>query len=112
MNKSFYGSLAVSNIKKNAKGYVPYMLTCTFSVMFFYIMLNLAKDSGVKEMIGGEILQSMLNFGSGVFGFFSAIFLFYTNSFWLNREKRNWRSTIYWEWQSAISGKCCFAKHC
>lgn len=88
MNKSFYGSLAVSNIKKNAKGYVPYMLTCTFSVMFFYIMLNLAKDPGVKEMIGGEILQSMLNFGSGVFGFFSAIFLFYTNSFLVKQRKK------------------------
>lgn len=88
MNKSFYGSLAINNIKKNARNYVPYMLTCMFSVMTFYIMLSIVYNPDVTKMLGGVTLRSLLGFGVGVIGFFSAIFLFYTNSFLIKQRKR------------------------
>ncbi len=88
MNKSFYGSLAMNNIKKNARNYVPYMLTCMLSVMIFYIMLSIVYNPDVTKMLGGATLRSLLGFGVGVIGFFSAIFLFYTNSFLIKQRKR------------------------
>ncbi|MEG0829758.1 MAG: ABC transporter permease [Anaerovoracaceae bacterium] len=71
----------MSNIKKNAKGYIPYMLTCVFTIALFYIMIALATDPGVSKLVGGESMQTLLGFGVGIAGIFSAIFLFYTNSF-------------------------------
>ncbi len=88
MNKFFYGRLAANNIKKNARGYVPYMLTCMFSVMTFYIMLSIVYNPNMDKMLGGQTLASILGFGVGVVGFFSAIFLFYTNSFLIKQRKK------------------------
>lgn len=88
MNKSFYGSLAISNIKKNGKGYVPYMLTCMFSIMIFYIMSAIVNNPDVTKLLGGEILKGLLGLGCGVVGIFSAIFLFYTNSVLIKQRKK------------------------
>ena len=35
MNHFFYLRLAAQNIRKNAQTYIPYILTCTGSVMMF-----------------------------------------------------------------------------
>lgn len=88
MIKSFYGSLAIQNIKKNGKHYIPYMLTCIFSIMIFYIMMAIVNDPQIGNMMGGASLTSMLAFGCFVIGFFSAIFLFYTNSFLIKNRKK------------------------
>ena len=88
MNKSFYGSLALNNIKKNAKNYVPYMLTCIISIMIFYIMAAIVQNPDVTKLLGGTTLKGMLGFGCGVVGIFSAIFLFYTNSFLIKQRKK------------------------
>ena len=88
MRKSFYGSLALNNVKKNAKGYVPYMLTCIISIMIFYIMAAIVYNPDVTKMFGGTTLRSLLQFGMWVVGIFSAIFLFYTNSFLIKQRKK------------------------
>ncbi|MCI7303147.1 MAG: FtsX-like permease family protein, partial [Clostridia bacterium] len=88
MNKSFYGSLALSNIKKNAKNYVPYMLTCIISIMIFYIMAAIVQNPDVTKLLGGTTLKGLLGFGCGIVGIFSAIFLFYTNSFLIKQRKK------------------------
>ena len=88
VNKSFYAALAATNIKKNAKGYVPYMLTCMCSIMVFYIMAAIAYNPDVTKLLGGAALKTMLSFGCGVIGIFSGIFLFYTNSFLIKQRKK------------------------
>ncbi|MCB6991910.1 ABC transporter permease [bacterium 210820-DFI.6.37] len=88
MNKSFYGSLAISNIKKNARGYIPYMITCVICIMLFYIMMAIVNNPDVTKMLGGVTLKSLLAFGAWIIGFFSAIFLFYTNSFLIKQRKK------------------------
>lgn len=88
MNKSFYGSLALNNVKKNAKNYIPYMLTCVISIMIFYIMAAIVHNPDVTKMLGGASLRSLLGFGMWVVGFFSAIFLFYTNAFLIKQRKK------------------------
>lgn len=86
--RSFYGSLAWSNIRKNAKNYVPYMLTCIISITIFYIMAAITQNPGVSNILGGMILKGLLSLGCAVVGIFSAIFLFYTNSFLIKQRKK------------------------
>ena len=88
MNKIFYPKLAINNVRKNAKTYVPYILTCICTVMMYYIMYALSTNQGLKKMVGGEQLQILLTMGTYVISFFSIIFLFYTNSFLIKRRKK------------------------
>lgn len=88
MSKFFYARLAVNNIRKNGRTYIPYILTCIMTVMMFYIMLSLSGNPGIESMRGSAVLASILQMGSFIVGFFSIIFLFYTNSFLMKRRKK------------------------
>lgn len=88
MSRMFYPKLAANNIKKNYKTYVPFIMTCTLSVMMFYIMFFLRNNKGLDIMGGGQTLRSILGMGLVVIGIFSVIFLFYTNSFLIKRRKK------------------------
>ena len=88
MNKMLlYPRLAVIGIKKNRRTYLPYILTCAGMIMMYYITSFLTVSSFLREMSGGEIMQQLLFLGCGVMVVFSAIFLFYTNSFIIRRRK-------------------------
>ncbi len=88
MNSSLlYPRLAVTGIMKNRRAYLPYILTCSGMVMMFYIISFLSVSGFVREMKGGDIMQAYLGLGCGVMVIFSAIFLFYTNSFLIRRRK-------------------------
>lgn len=88
MNKFFYQKLAINNIQKNSKTYVPYILTCIGTIMMFYNMcfLVVAKDIGSVSDSGS--IRYILFLGAIVIGIFSLIFLFYTNSFLIKRRKK------------------------
>lgn len=88
MNKFFYTRLALSNMRKNSKTYVPYILTWIMTVMMFYIMKSLSKNPGINELIGDKTLSMVLNMGSFIVGLFSVIFLLYTNSFLMKGRKK------------------------
>mgnify|MGYP000979481280 FL=1 len=76
MNRFFYQKLALNNIKKNSKTYIPYILTSIGTIAMFYTMsfLNSAKDIG--SMSDSATLRSILWMGSAVIAIFSLIFLF------------------------------------
>ncbi len=88
MKTGFYPKLAWTGIKKNRKIYLPYLLTCVGMVMMFYIITYLTKNEEVASMPGGDEMQMILSFGSGVIAIFSLIFLFYTHSFLIRRRKK------------------------
>lgn len=88
MKMSFYPKLAAGNMKKNARTYVPYMLTCIITVAMYYIVKSLSQNPGVEEMIGGGYLSELMFIGSHVVALFAVIFLFYTNSFLVKRRKK------------------------
>lgn len=88
MSSIFYAKLAVSNIRKNSKTYIPYILTCIMAVMMFYIMKSLSVNPGIEGMTGDWALSWLLKMGSFIVGAFSLIFLFYTNSFLMKRRKK------------------------
>lgn len=84
MSRLFYPKLAVINIKNNCKTYFPYILTCICTIAMFYIMHSISINKG----LGSQSLKALLHFGTIVIGIFSAIFLFYTNSFLIKRRKK------------------------
>lgn len=88
MKIGFYPKLAWSNIKKNAKTYVPYILTCIGCVMTMYIILAMSLEPKMSTISGGAVTAAYLSVGVVIIGIFSAIFLFYTNSFLMKRRKK------------------------
>lgn len=64
------------------------MLTCICITAMFYIMEFISVNQGLEVMSGGDQLKTILKFGTYVIGFFSVVFLFYTNSFLIKRRKK------------------------
>lgn len=88
MSNSFYHKLAINNIKKNSRTYIPYILTCIGTIMMFYNMLFLSVAKDIGSVSDRESVRTILALGSIVIGIFSLIFLFYTNSFLIKRRKK------------------------
>lgn len=88
MNLSFYPKLACDGINKNKRMYLPYIMTCTGMVMMHYIVNFLQYSESICGLPGIESLKMIINFGGWVIAVFSAIFLFYTNSFLTKQRKK------------------------
>lgn len=91
MRKLFYARMALDNLRKNYRVYLPYLLTCTGTIMMFYILCaltfgDLIGSAGLR--FGVETIKTMLYLGIYVVALFSVIFLFYTNSFLTKRRKK------------------------
>ncbi len=110
MTGGFYFKLAVQNIRKNRKIYIPYMLMSIFITAMFYIMRSLTLSKSLRKMEGGTYMGQMLGIGSVIIGIFALVFLFYINSFLMKRrkkefglysilgmEKRHLGKIVFWE---------------
>ena len=84
MSSSIYGKLALTNLKNNRKTYIPYILTSILTVMMYYIMDGLSRNSSIGE---GNV-HMVLVYARAVIIIFAVIFLFYTNSFLIKRRKK------------------------
>ena len=60
MSKGLYFKLAAENIRKNAKTYVPFIITCTITIAMFYIISSLAHNPGIEEMRGASFIGSFI----------------------------------------------------
>lgn len=88
MNSSFYLKLALSNLKKNKKSYIPYLLTCIMAIMMYYMMYAISINKGLSQTVGADYLGIILGMGKNIIAIFSVIFLFYTNSFLVKQRKK------------------------
>ena len=88
MSKMLFPKMAVSNIRKNKKLYVPYIITAIFTVMMFFMNISIVKNKNVAAMRGGQNVVLLLQVALVVSFIFSAIFLFYTNSFLMKRRTK------------------------
>lgn len=87
MRKLFYARLAFSNLRKNARVYLPFIFSSALTVAMCYILLMLPGDAGLRGVRGEAYLKSTLMLGAWVVGIFAVIFLFYTSSFLTKRRK-------------------------
>ena len=108
--RSLYLRLALDNIRKGRRLYVPYALTGCSMVTVVYLLAVLANDPGLLAMPGSPAVSALLAMGIIVMGVFSTIFLFYTNSFLMKRRgkelglynvlgmnKRHILRVVFWE---------------
>ncbi len=88
MRKGLYIKIALQNIRKNAKVYVPYILTCLGTVAMYYMIGFLSYHEGIDQIFGGGYVRSIMLMGVWVTAIFAVLFLFYTNSFLMKRRKK------------------------
>ncbi|MGN0537709.1 MAG: FtsX-like permease family protein, partial [Acutalibacteraceae bacterium] len=89
MKHFFYSRLAMDNIRKNARNYIPYIITCTLTIIMFYSFISLSMNDGLTQMkVGRRLIPYILNLGIWVVGIFAVIFLFYTYSFLIKRRQK------------------------
>lgn len=80
--------LALSNLRRNKRTTIPFMLTSALCTLMLYLVISLENSAVVSESFGGAQMQMMLGFGELVIVLFTVIFLFYTNSFLMKLRKR------------------------
>ena len=85
---ALYIRLAAVGIRKNGRAYIPYILTSAVMVSVMYIVTFLSSNPLLEGMPGGRTMKIVLSVGIAVMAVFSAIFLFYTNSFLIKRRKK------------------------
>lgn len=83
-----YPKLALQNIRREAKFYVPYLLTVIGVTAAFYIACALSMAEGLPDKSRYAYLSMFMTIGSFVLAIFSFIFLTYTNSFLSKRRQR------------------------
>lgn len=95
MNKHLYAKIAVTDIRKNGKLYLPYLLTTIGGIMFYYILTSLGtnphlynSETYAEAFKGAAQLCGIMQSGSLVAAIFVFIFLIYANSFILKHQKK------------------------
>lgn len=95
MNKHIYEKMAITNIKKSGKLFLPYLITITGSMMFYYILTSIGSnphiynvETGKQCFKGASTLCGILQSGSFVAAAFAFIFLLYANSFVFKHQKK------------------------
>lgn len=88
MSKLLYAKLAASNLKKNRQNILPYLLSSIGTVMMFFIMASISANEGLNQMYGAQYITMVTDFGVGIIGLFSVVFLIYSNSFLMKRRKK------------------------
>ena len=88
MSRAFYLNLAVDNLKKNARTIIPYILTSVLTTMMLYMVVSLANNPHLNEIVGGASIKQLLGFGTVIIEIFAFIFLFYTHSFLIKRRQK------------------------
>lgn len=88
MRRFFTIKLALSNLKKNKKFYLPYMIASIIMISIFYIMGFIADNKGLDNFRGTEYVKTLLTLGTWVVAIFAIIFVFYINSFLMKQRSK------------------------
>ncbi|WP_312938492.1 FtsX-like permease family protein [Oscillibacter sp.] len=89
MNKGhFYPRMALVNLARNGKFYIPYLLTVIGTAAAYYIVVALANAPDLPNSSRYVYLSVFMSIGTFVIAVFGVIFLTYTNSFLMKRRKR------------------------
>jgi len=88
VTKLLYFRLALNNLRKNRQTYLPFLMASTLLTFAMYSFLMITFNPGLAKVHGGMQFVTILMFGIVVIGLFTAIFLFYANSFLIKRRKK------------------------
>ena len=88
VTKHLYFRLALGNLWKNRQTYLPFLTAASLLTFATYSFLMITFNPGLSQVHGGDQFKTVLVFGTFVIGLFTAIFLFYANSFLIKRRKK------------------------
>lgn len=88
MKSSFAFKLALNNIGKGRKFFIPYILASAGMMAIFYIMLYVAFNKEITKLRGADSLKQLLLLGSVIVAVFAAIFIIYINGFLMKRRNK------------------------
>ena len=80
--------LALSNLMRNRRFYLPYLLALMGTAAAFYIIVALANAQDLPVMTRYAYLSMFMGIGVFVVALFAAIFLTYTGGFLMKRRRR------------------------
>lgn len=69
MRRGLYLRLALTNLVKNRRIYIPYLLTCICSIAMFYMIQFIVHNPGLDQMRGSENIKTILGLGMGGSGY-------------------------------------------
>lgn len=82
-------SIAIRNVKNNFYNYFLYFASMIFSIMIYYTFTSIQYNEQVLQIAGAsQKVAVALNASSIVIAIFSAIFIWYSNSFFTRRRKK------------------------
>ncbi|MFB6467457.1 FtsX-like permease family protein [Cytobacillus sp. Hz8] len=82
-------SLAMKNIKGNFKSYLIYFISMLFSVVIYYTFVSLQYSEEIQEVIeSSKQMQSTFLVSSIILILFVTIFIWYSNSFFTKKRKK------------------------
>ena len=85
---NLYPRMALQNIKKNYRFFVPRILTQAGLLGCYYIVYTLYKDERLRSVYGGQYLPFFMVIGIGVTSLLAVILMLYTNSFLMKQRTR------------------------
>ncbi|MBO3444709.1 FtsX-like permease family protein [Clostridium sp. CCUG 7971] len=82
-------NIAKKNIEKNLKGYFLYFFSIVFTVCIYYTFKNLQYNPSIDSALAGSSKASTaFNSASVVIALFSVLFIWYSNSFFIKKRKK------------------------
>ncbi|KAF1301444.1 ABC transporter permease [Candidatus Enterococcus willemsii] len=88
MHNGFYLKMAVQNIRKNQRLYLPFIISSIGTIMMTFVIQAISSNTGLTTIPGGNNLQTILGMGYVILILFSGVFLFYMNSFLMKNRKK------------------------
>lgn len=80
-------SITVKSIKRNFYNYFLYFVSMVFSIMVFFTFNSIKYNQDVIVNISGKV-NGLLDFGAVSIAVFSAVFMWYSNTFFTKKRKR------------------------
>ena len=87
-NFLFYPRLALTNMKKNASIYRPYLLAGGLLAGLLYVLDSVGVMVEKSQMAGKDIMQVIVEICGNICMLFVFLILFYINSFVMKRRKK------------------------
>ena len=80
--------MAVSNIRKNASTYLPYIGVSIFAMFTYFVFDLILKNDIMYHLPKGAYTLILVTIGFVLLGLIMVPFLYYTNSFLIKRRKK------------------------
>ena len=90
MNKGMYRRLALNNIRKNYRFFIPRILCETGLTACFYIVLTLTLDNRLSNVKGGNYIPFFMLIGTVVIALLSLILMLYVSGFLMRQRKKEY----------------------